>query len=95
MAEKISVAKAKSRFSELLGRVCYAHERFVIERKGKPVAALVDINVLRQAESIKTHLPPQGLLAAVGAWKSFKNLDEVVESIYRQRTKSKDRTVQL
>jgi prevent-host-death family protein len=45
MAEKtISVAEAKKRFSDLLGRVAYGGETFVIARRGRPIARLVPLD---------------------------------------------------
>ncbi len=38
--------------SELLARVAYARERVVVERKGKPMAALVSIEDLRRLEAL-------------------------------------------
>lgn len=95
MIDKISAAEAKSRFSEILSRVHYAHDFFVIERKGKPVAALVDVAALKNLQAQKIVQPKRGLLAMVGAWKEYKNLDEVTSKIYRQRSSSKDREVHL
>jgi prevent-host-death family protein len=42
--KRISAAEAKTNLSELLSRVAYGGERFVIERRGKPVAALVSVD---------------------------------------------------
>jgi len=50
--ETISVAEAKSRFSELISRA-FAGERFVIERRDRPVAALIgaaDLARLRRSD---------------------------------------------
>jgi prevent-host-death family protein len=41
--ETISVAEAKKRLSELLGRVAFGGEEFTIARRGRPVARLVSI----------------------------------------------------
>lgn len=46
--KSINVAEAKKHLSELLGRVGYAGESFIIARRGKPVAKLVPIE--RQEE---------------------------------------------
>jgi prevent-host-death family protein len=40
MAEKIRVTEAKAHLSALMARVGYGGERFVIERRGRPLAAL-------------------------------------------------------
>jgi prevent-host-death family protein len=39
--ERLNVAEAKRRFSDLLGRVAYAGETIVITRRGRPMARLV------------------------------------------------------
>ena len=41
MSNKLSVADAKKHLSEIMSRVAYNNERFLIERRGKPMAALV------------------------------------------------------
>ena len=46
----MTVAEAKNRFSDLLRRAEYAGERIIIERHGKPVAAIVSTGDLRQLE---------------------------------------------
>lgn len=38
---------------------------------------------------------PEGLLAAVGAWTDFEELDQVIEEIYHQRERAIDREVVL
>ncbi len=45
MSKKLSVADAKKHLSELMSRVAYNKERFLIERRGKPMAALVSATV--------------------------------------------------
>jgi prevent-host-death family protein len=41
MPNTLSVAEARRRLSEVLGKVTYAAEEFIITRKGKPVARIV------------------------------------------------------
>lgn len=92
MSKTISVAEAKRRFSELMSRVVYAGERFVIERKGKPMIAVVGVEDLKRLEATPTK-EAKGLLAAVGAWEELENLDGVVAQIYKYRKKEKVRKV--
>lgn len=54
MATKISATEARSILGELLARVGYGRERFVLERRGKPLAALVNIDDLRRLESFES-----------------------------------------
>ena len=93
MANVLSVADAKKRLSELMSRVNYNRERFMIERRGKPMAALVSIEDLARLEH--DTFAPRGLLAAVGALADFDELDEMIEHIYLQREQAKDRAVAL
>ena len=51
--ETVSVVEARRMMSELLSRVAYAKERVVVERKGKPMAALVSIEDLRRLEALE------------------------------------------
>jgi prevent-host-death family protein len=48
MAEKISTIEVRQRIGDLLNRVALRHDEFVIERKGKPLAALVPVERLEQ-----------------------------------------------
>ena len=89
----IGVGEAKKRFSEIMSRVVYGGERFIVSRRGKPMVALVSADDLEmldgQAEA------PRGLLAAVGAIEDFEELDDIVKAIYRQRQDPEDRPIDL
>lgn len=88
----MSVAEAKKRLSELMSRVAYKGERFLIERRGKPMAALVSVEDLARLE--KGVEAPKGLMAVVGALAEFdEDVDKMIEDIYRQRGQAKDRAV--
>lgn len=94
MARTLNVAEAKRRFSELLTRAAFAGERFVIARRGRPLAALVATRDLERLE----HPPggraqPEGLLAAAKALADYPGLEAVTADIYRARRRSKGRRV--
>ncbi len=91
MASAFGVGEAKRRLSELMSRVVYRGERFVIQRPGRPMAALVSAEDLARLE--QEAAAPKGLLASVGAWADVAELEQVVEEIYRQRERARDRTV--
>lgn len=93
MASVLGVGEAKKRLSELMSRVVYKGERFVIQRRGRPMVALVSAEDLARLE--EEPAAPKGLLAAVGAWADFEELDEVMQEIYRQRRRARDRAVAL
>jgi prevent-host-death family protein len=48
MPEKVSTLDVRQRIGDLLNRVALRHDEFIIERKGKPLAALVPIERLEQ-----------------------------------------------
>lgn len=93
MASILGVGEAKKRLSELMSRVAYKRERFLIERHGRPMVALVSTEDLERLE--QEPAAPKGLLATVGAWADHEELDQVVEDIYRQREEARDRPVAL
>ena len=95
MLNDIGIAEAKSKFSEVIARTIYAGERFIVRRRGKPVAAIVGIDDLKKIQSTDSREDTGTLLAAAEAWADFKDLDRVIEDIYRSRRKSTDRKVTL
>ena len=52
VAEKVRVTEAKAQLSALMARVGYGEERFVIERRGRPLAALVSVEDLARLEGV-------------------------------------------
>ncbi len=48
MPEKISTIDVRQRIGDLLNRVVLRHDEFIIERKGKALAALVPVERLEQ-----------------------------------------------
>ena len=89
----ISVADAKRRFSDVLGAVRYRQERFVIERNGTPMAALVPLEDL--AGAADTARRP-GFLALVGAFADAPEYSEVaLETVRRRRAQRSRRAPSL
>ncbi len=79
---RVSIAKAKNHFSELIAKASYAQERFIITRRNKPVAALVsleDLQVLEQHEERK------GLASIARKWKGFEEVSESLEDLSQLR----------
>ena len=44
---QIGTYEAKAHFSELIRRAAHVGERFIIAKKGKPIAALIGLDELR------------------------------------------------
>ncbi|MCL0092623.1 type II toxin-antitoxin system Phd/YefM family antitoxin [Dehalococcoidia bacterium] len=92
----VSAAQAKAQFSSLMAEVAYGGKHVIIERRGKPVAALVsttDLEHLEQGQA--TSAQPQGALALVGAWREVEDedLDALIADIYTGREQDTGRLV--
>lgn len=48
MVDKVSTMEVRQRIGDLLNRVALRHDEFIIERKGKALAALVPVERLEQ-----------------------------------------------
>jgi prevent-host-death family protein len=89
--ESIGVAELKRHFSDYLDRVQRQGQRVMVRRRGREVAALVPASDLpRESTSVG-----RGLVAAAGAWEDHGELDEFVRSVYRARSRARDRDVKL
>ena len=95
MVKRVSAASAKAHLSELTAEVAYGGERVIIERHGKPIAALVSVDELELLER-ETHAA-KGLMSAVGAWSVLDDseIDTLVEDIYAARETDLGRPVDL
>jgi prevent-host-death family protein len=92
MTESIDVAAAKSHFSDLLNRTAYNRERFIISRRGKPVAALVSADDLARLESV---VEPAGLLAVAGLFGDAPDWTAELDRAVEVRRRAVDRPVTL
>ena len=50
MTEKISTVQIRQRLGAILSRVALRNDQFIIERKGKPLAAVVPVERLAQMQ---------------------------------------------
>ncbi len=84
----ISVAEAKRRFADVLGMVRYQGERYVVERNGTPMAALVPVADLHppSTEGRRT-----GFLALVGAFGDEPRYAESLADTVRGRRTQRSR----
>jgi prevent-host-death family protein len=94
MAANLDTHEFKARLSEFLGRVAFGRERFIVMRRGKPVAAVVSIDDLKQLERIEagkssaSEKPRQHpIMTAYGLWADRDDLDDLVAEIYANREK--------
>ncbi len=90
MHEELGVAELKRRFSELLSRVELNGERIEIRRRGRPVAALVPVAEIEEAD--RETCPRRGLTAAAGIWEDFQDVDGFLASVRPHRDGDEDGT---
>jgi len=97
VVKKVGVTEAKAHLSALMARAGYGGERFLIERRGRPLAALVGIEDLERLEGEQGSTPsrPLGAIALVGAWGEAEegDLDAVLAEIYAERWRDTGRPV--
>lgn len=101
MAERIGANEAKAHFSELLARAGFSGERFLVERRGKPLAALVgadDLKRLEGEDGTEAGSRPRGALALAGAWGDLvddEEIDAMLEGVYAAREEDFGRRVDI
>jgi prevent-host-death family protein len=52
MTQTVSTLEIRERLGDILNRVALRHDQFIIERKGKPLAAMIPVDKLRQIERL-------------------------------------------
>jgi prevent-host-death family protein len=79
MLKKVSAIKARQNLGQLLNEVSIKGDSFIIERAGKPLAALVDLESLQKIQEDRE----SALAALQGIWKKMEgaNDQEVSETI--------------
>jgi prevent-host-death family protein len=61
---KITATNVRDSFSETLNRVAFKGDRIVLERHGKPVAALVSVEDLELLEALEDRFDVEAVRAA-------------------------------
>lgn len=78
----LTVAQAKNQFSDLLRRAEYGGERVIVERHGKPVAAIVSTDDLRRLEAAEDAVDRRDSQAALAEAKQTGTVP--LESVLRK-----------
>jgi prevent-host-death family protein len=53
MLNKITTADARKKFSNMINRVAFGNDSFVLTRRGEPMAALVSIKELKLLQELE------------------------------------------
>jgi prevent-host-death family protein len=95
-AKHISVAEAKARFSALLDGVLHRGERYVIERHGHEVAAVIGVGELEQLEPGRPEAGG-GAMTLVGLWQDIPDadIDALLADLRSARGRDGGRSVDL
>lgn len=56
MFNKISAADARKKFANIINRVAYGKESFILTRRGEPLAAIVSIDDLKLLQEIEEQM---------------------------------------
>ena len=64
MLNKITTADARKKFSNIINRVAFGNESFVLTRRGEPVAALVSMEELKLLQELEDQIDIED------AWKA-------------------------
>jgi prevent-host-death family protein len=97
MERRVSLAEAKAKLSSLVDDVRRTSHRYLIERHGRPAAAVVSVEDLVKLELEPLGPAPAGALALVGAWSDVadERIDEFLEKVLRARAEDTGRPVGL
>lgn len=95
---RISLAEAKARFSAIVDGVLHHGEHYLIERHGRPVAALVSVAELDRLEELRPPAEhPAGAMALIGLWHDVpdEDIDALVADLRAARERDTGRPVEL
>ena len=86
----ISAMNLREQIGDILNRVSYAGERFIVERRGKPVAAIVSVDELEHLEHMELEREVEMMrLAKIAAAREgvvpFEALVEQYEALHGER----------
>ncbi len=98
MAKRIRLGDAKAKFSAIVDEVLHDREHYIIERRGRPVAAIVRVEECERIESAQGNvLRPAGALALVGAWGEVDDrvIDAFLQDVFAGRERDTGRRITL
>ena len=92
MDREVPVAEMKAHLSEYVAISHRECKRIVITKRGKRVAALVNIEDFEMLEQLNQK---QGLAEIAGKWEDFKEVAESIDKAYQSRNQDKHRHVSI
>jgi prevent-host-death family protein len=71
----VSIAEAKREFSELCARASYGHEKIVVTKHGRPIAAIISIGDLERAEALEDQHAVELLTRLIATSRGTEKVD--------------------
>ena len=62
---KVQVSEVRDNLADVINRTAYGHERLIIERRGKPLAALVTIEDIELLDKLEEYIDVLDAMAAL------------------------------
>lgn len=91
MVKRMSAKEARDRFAQVLGMVHYGKATVIVEKQGKPVVAVIDVDRYEQLRKVWDE--PFKVLDRIWARNRDKELDQiqkdVAEAIAETRTQAR------
>jgi len=72
MLNKITTADARKKFANIINRVAFGDESFVLTRRGEPIAAIVSMRELKLLQELEDQIDIKD------AWKAKNELGEPI-----------------
>lgn len=91
MTKKISTLEIRQRLGDILNRVALRNDQFIIERKGKPMAAMVPVERLEQMQRLARKQLLDLLERQKGGRLSQEEADALANEAKHRTRKSKPR----
>ncbi len=79
MIKRMSAKEARDRFAELLGQVHYGKDTVIVEKQGKPMVAVIDVEWYDRLT--KSWEKPFKVLDKIWAKNKNKDLDQVQKDV--------------
>ena len=93
MSNTVSIAEMKKNLSEYVAQSNYQKERYIITKRSKPVAALVNLEDLKAIEQKEEK---GGLLQVIGKWEDFDEITNILNDLdYLRKEGGDGRNVSL
>jgi prevent-host-death family protein len=89
MAISIGIRDTRINMADVIGNVFYGNQRYILERKGKPVAAIINIEDYKFLEQVEDMIDSKLLKEAIESSEGIFPIEELFAE--RQRVISEEK----